>query len=600
MVDNMKLAGSKRKGRHLMKNAGAANPNRDKFVNGSAKAESGIKTDASAKPKKSGKRKLVTILIIILGVIVLFIVAAFIYLKWGVTPPVGRTAPRGSGGNSAGGQPGEIDPDNPVPPKTGTASGRDYTDIEKITGRYTFLILATDEAGGNTDTIMTATFDAETYTMEVVSIPRDTLVNVGWSVKKANSIYANMLYRNRNEQDKQVRESNAMQATIEMFADILGYECDFLVIVDLKAFIKLVDEVGGVDFYVPRNMDYDDPAQNLHIHFREGMQHLSGQQAMEVVRFRRTYANADIGRIGTQQDFLVAAAQQILEKKDSLNILSLAGIFKDYVKTEMSLNDIAWFAKQFLMMDAENIHFDTAPGNYNDSINGESYVTLYVDDWLELVNTKLNPWDMVITPEDVSIYTRGANKQLYVTDGSYVGSSSFGRGSSGSSSTNSGNSANSGNNSSGDSSDSGDSGSSADSGSSGNNASSGSNTSPPPSGTSTPPASTSTAPATSSPAQGSDPQDDSATETPTGQPTDAPPPVDDLDGPVDGPDDAPPTGSAAPPTGSAAPPPEDDAPSASPSASPDPAPPAADPPADEPSPSAQPPADPPPEDTPRG
>jgi LCP family protein required for cell wall assembly len=299
---------------------------------------------------------------------------------------------------------------------------------ERKEGKYTFLVLASDAGYGNTDTIMVVTFDAIEYSVEVASIPRDTVVNVNWSLKKANSIWANMRLKHGKGDEG---DANTMEAVVDAFADFIGYDVDRWMLVDLKAFTKLVEKIGGVDFYVPVNMSYDDDAQNLHIHYSKGMQHLSGQQALEVVRFRR-YASADIGRINTQQDFLTTAIKQILANRDSLDAFTLAGIFKDYVKTDMSVTDIIWFAEEFFKMDSENVNFVTMPGNYIESIRGESYVTVYVDEWLEIVNDKLNPWTKQITASDVSILTRGTDKKLFVTDGNIKGSASWGGGISGS------------------------------------------------------------------------------------------------------------------------------------------------------------------------
>ena len=79
----------------------------------------------------------------------------------------------------------------------------------------------------------------------------------------------------------------------------------------------LVDAIGGVDFDVPINMDYDDPIQNLSIHFKKGVQHLSGADALRVVRFRHNndgsgYGSEDLGRMATQQKFLKAVAKKML------------------------------------------------------------------------------------------------------------------------------------------------------------------------------------------------------------------------------------------------------------------------------------------------
>ena len=79
--------------------------------------------------------------------------------------------------------------------------------------------------------------------------------------------------------------------------------------VNTRGFVRLVDAVGGVDFNVPVNMNYEDPTQDLYIHFSKGMQWLSGSDALKVARCRQNsyfdeasgkwktydaYSNADI------------------------------------------------------------------------------------------------------------------------------------------------------------------------------------------------------------------------------------------------------------------------------------------------------------------
>ena len=160
-------------------------------------------------------------------------------------------------------------------------------------GFYTVLLCGTDDGNGGSDTIMLAAVDTETKAIHVVSIPRDTLVNEDWTVKKINSAY------NRS----------GIEGVEEQVEKIVGFPVDFYVTVDLQAFIDLVNAIDGVDFEVPIDMNYDDPAQDLHIHFSAGMQHLDGQEAMEVVRFRHNndgsgYPLQDLDRIKTQQAFL--------------------------------------------------------------------------------------------------------------------------------------------------------------------------------------------------------------------------------------------------------------------------------------------------------
>ena len=120
------------------------------------------------------------------------------------------------------------------------------------------------------NTIMVAAYDTAEQKVGVVSIPRDTLVDR--SFPKINAVYG----------------SGGIEALKETVSDLIGIPIDHYMTVNIRAFKALVDAVGGIDFYVPCDMDYDDstPGQELYIHYKEGMQHLNGQQALEVVRFR--------------------------------------------------------------------------------------------------------------------------------------------------------------------------------------------------------------------------------------------------------------------------------------------------------------------------
>ena len=367
------------------------------------------RAEAPSQPPRKKRRggRVAVALVVVLAILLGGAAFAYSYLKKALgTAPDMRAERRGSGRVSV----------SELGNTPGRGEGRD-------TSKYTFLLLGADQGEYNTDVIMAATFDAAAHTLDVVNIPRDTLVNVSWPTKKANSILANMRARNSGEEDS---EAKALQATVEMFADILGYEADYCALVNIRAFVELVDAVGGVDFYVPVNMNYDDPYGGLSIHYTEGMHHLTGQQAIEVVRFRSGYSNADIGRIGTQQDFLKSAAEQILAKKSSISVAELAAIFIRYVKTDLGLDDLIWFGNALLKMDAENITFHLLPANASGSVGNQSYVNIYVDEWLDLLNSTFNPFTEDITPGDVSILTRDSNRNLYVTDGNRRGDPSWG------------------------------------------------------------------------------------------------------------------------------------------------------------------------------
>jgi len=278
-------------------------------------------------------------------------------------------------------------------------------------GCYTFLLAAMDQIGANTDVIMVGRMDTAAGTLDIVNIPRDTLVNVSWGVKKVNTILTAVDSDPERFSDK--------------LSDILGFDLDCYAIVNIQAVEKLVDCIGGVYYTVPRNMDYDDPTQDLHVHISGGYQWLSGADAVKVLRFRvgnegTGYANGDLGRIATQQDFLMSIASQMLTLGNIPNLTEAIDIFQEYVKTDLESGNLAFFARQFLTMDKEKISFSTLPGE-GISIRGGSYYEIDLDGWLDIVNRHLNPFTQDISADmlDVLQYEKGTG--VYSTAGEVAG-----------------------------------------------------------------------------------------------------------------------------------------------------------------------------------
>ncbi|MCD8254321.1 MAG: LCP family protein [Oscillospiraceae bacterium] len=260
---------------------------------------------------------------------------------------------------------------------------------------YTFMIAAFDQLGANTDTILVGRMDVAEGTLNIVSVPRDTLVDVPWSVKKINSVMAYY--------------GNDPEALIAELSDIMGFSVDCYAVVDITAIEKLIDCIGGVYYTVPINMDYDDPTQNLHIHISKGYQWLSGSQAVQVLRFREGnngsgYATGDLGRIQTQQDFLMSVASQMLSVGNIPNLSSAIDIFTEYVDTNLTAANIAYFAREFLLMDADNITFSTMPGEAVYTL-GASYYSINTEEWLEVINESLSPFTLEITESNLNILT---------------------------------------------------------------------------------------------------------------------------------------------------------------------------------------------------
>ena len=399
----MKLFGSKSTPKHSGTNGQAASNS----AHGSATMTERRKSGRHLSAADLRKRKITRIIFIIVLALAAAALAAVAIWKTFVIPPDfsgTRNPPVAVTDNSS--HEGNDEPDDLVSQQPSEGRGD---------GKYTFALFGTDDGNGNTDTIMIASFDTLNYTMDIVSIPRDTMVNVSWSTKKINSLYG----------------AGGVERSMSGLADILGFGLDFYVLVDLKAFEKLIDEIGGVYYNVPIDMEYNDDAQDLFINIKKGEQYVLGKDAVKIMRFRSGYLNRDIGRIGTQQDFLKTAAHQIVENKNKINLSTLANVFLNYVDTDLTYGNIIWFAQQFFKMDMENLNFHMMPGNLNDYAyhggRSVSYVTIYVEEWLDLINKYLNPFNEDMTLTELNILTKNPSTgKIYSTSGVYAGNPSWG------------------------------------------------------------------------------------------------------------------------------------------------------------------------------
>ena len=265
-------------------------------------------------------------------------------------------------------------------------------------GVYTLLLAGLDDGNGNTDTVMLVRLDAAERRLDAVSIPRDTLLDTNWNVRKLNAAYSMGVYNGESGGETLCRH----------VANLTGFEPDGYAIVRLRVCEQAIDALGGIDFEVPMAMDYEDEEQGLRIHLRAGLQHLSGAQALGLCRYRSGYPSADLGRIGMQQRFLRACAEQFLTLGNIPNLGRVVTLLAENLETDLNAGSIGWFMRQLLRCPAENLHFATAPCE-SMLIYGGSYTVLELEPWLALVNESLNPYEQPIRPEELSL--------VYLKDG---------------------------------------------------------------------------------------------------------------------------------------------------------------------------------------
>ena len=294
----------------------------------------------------------------------------------------------GNGSNADGTQAGDgIDYGDGVQPRvSGERKSKDY---------YTVLILGRDTGGGgNTDTMMVGCYDVKNGTVDVLSIYRDTMVDVPGEIPKINSVY--------NRQ--------GIEGVQKQIKNLIGYTPDYYFVVELDAVAELVDAIGGVDYEVPYNMDYDDPTQDLHIHYKKGMQHLNGEDAGKVLRWRKNNSGeslsvGDVGRVEVQHSFLRALAKEMVSLGTLTKIGEIVDIVDRNLESNLDYGEMIWFGERALGLKEGSIRFHNLPGDYTGTMwsptyqNYQSYVFVNSSALRDLINQYMNPYLEDITPD---------------------------------------------------------------------------------------------------------------------------------------------------------------------------------------------------------
>lgn len=242
----------------------------------------------------------------------------------------------------------------------------------------TLAVFGVDEDGVRTDVIFVLNYNSETEKMRIISVPRDTKVE--WTESQSELVKSlkgyNISTSKINEMTSYGSMDNIRELTIAQIEDMLDIQIDNYVIVTLDAFKKIVDAIGGVEVDVPtlggKGLHYDDNYQDLHIHLDPGVQLLNGEEAEGLVRFRKGYAEGDVGRIKTQQLFLEAFAKKITSPSIIVKIPNIINTVMNTVSTDIKLSEVSSYLPYINSMSSENLTFNIVPGEA-EYIDGKSY-----------------------------------------------------------------------------------------------------------------------------------------------------------------------------------------------------------------------------------
>jgi LCP family protein required for cell wall assembly len=211
---------------------------------------------------------------------------------------------------------------------------------------------------GLTDTMLLLRFNPETKKLTILSIPRDTRTQIpGYGVTKINAanVYGG--------------PALAARSVSELLG---GIGVDRYVTINVQGVQALIDALGGVNVYVPKDMRYQDDSQRLYINLKTGRQHLNGDQALQLLRFRYD-EYGDIGRIQRQQMVMRALIEQSLNPATLTRLPKILQVIQSHIDTNLTVEELValvGFASHTSRADAQMLVVPgqfSAPGQYDAS-----------------------------------------------------------------------------------------------------------------------------------------------------------------------------------------------------------------------------------------
>lgn len=203
---------------------------------------------------------------------------------------------------------------------------------------------------GRSDTMLLVQVDPEAKSVNVLSIPRDTQVDIAnMGLTKIN--HANAL--------------GGPALAADVVSDTLnGIPIDRYVRVNTEAFRELVDLLGGVEVNVPYEMRYVDQTQGLDINLQPGLQLLNGNQAEQFARFRSD-GYGDIGRVQRQQQLLRALRDRVTSPTVIPKIPQAIQLVREHIDTNLSLEEILALADFATNLEQDDFRMVMLPGRFS-------------------------------------------------------------------------------------------------------------------------------------------------------------------------------------------------------------------------------------------
>ena len=214
--------------------------------------------------------------------------------------------------------------------------------------RVNILIVGCDEIEnyGRADTIVFLSISPKTKDVLILSIPRDTRVEIpGRGMDKINHAYA-------------FGGEKLISKTVSSFLDL---PIHFYAVADFNGFVNIIDELGGVEIDIEKEMHYVDKAGGVEINLYPGKQILDGGKALQYIRFRHDKLG-DLGRIKRQQKLALAVIEKMMNFDSITKIPQISEEIKGYIETNIKVQDAIALANLFKGINQEKFRIETVQG----------------------------------------------------------------------------------------------------------------------------------------------------------------------------------------------------------------------------------------------
>lgn len=207
---------------------------------------------------------------------------------------------------------------------------------------------ATKGKNGRTDTIMLVTLNPYSKSMKMLSIPRDTRVEIVGENKWDKINHAHVF-----------GGTEMVINTVEKFLEI---PIDYFIKINFDGFIHIVDEIGGITVDVPFDFSEETTKKGEKVYFKKGKMHLNGEEALAYARMRKQDPRGDFGRNERQKQVLKASIEQALTMKTLFKVDKIAEHLGDNIQTNLKPLDILALQQKYASIDTSLIDNITLEG----------------------------------------------------------------------------------------------------------------------------------------------------------------------------------------------------------------------------------------------